>query len=437
MGICLALFILYESSPWGCDLSRVSNARWHSFLGAIAIVFSGCGEITTIKQAIQTELSTSAPESDAPSPVSGGSGAEEDSNFFNQQGANGYVFYGEYRPSGYSSGIKVCDYPGFANCRSDADGPAKGRAIWASSGLSPLSKVHRLRFEFQSNGYFSKNPGAHIAFGLRGRITKNAAGIPTAINGRGFLIGNVHGDPRNQDNPACGRRILQIESYFGDEDARKPANYGNDIFPASCTDSIFEDGKPYTVELYVSSSRQIGYKVFDSRNRLIHSYLMVDPTDFLDPNLDEWFVAHVFDTPVASSTGNWNFVVKNIVLSETEQAVGNFFLAPLMSYFIDSYRVPDGSIGRIFEQNIAVGEFAAVRKRVFGCATLASRTACDRPEQFRPMDLATDASFTKAGSRQVFIASPWDAFPKERYKVVLRLNPESSFKQATILIDTR
>lgn len=239
-----------------------------------------------------------------------------------------YIFYGKFNVNPNDpKGNQVCNFPSLNNCSTSANGKSRGALIEKNSGLDPKARLHKMTFDFQSNGFLAKNPAAHIAVGIRGRITEDLAGDPVAVNGRGFLIGHHAGggDPRNNNNPACLTNMLQVESYHGDISRIDPKIPANHIFSDTCTGSIFSEAVWYKLELYVSTDRKIGYRVLDQNSKLIRSFLISDPYNYLDPNIADFFLAHVFENDVLNPNGNWNFIIRDVKLIQSESNIEKYF----------------------------------------------------------------------------------------------------------------
>ena len=404
-------------------------------VGAMAVAFlpfQNCGQFSSVSQG---SLAGGAPlfsnQSTRP-------------NLTSSSAVSGYIFYGQYGVnSNDPMGNKVCEYPSLQNCLTNADGASYGAMGISSSGLSSSSRLHKISFEFQSNGFLSKNPSAHFAMGLRGRITKNASGTPIAVNGRGFIIGTLGADPRNHSNAACASNMLEVESYHGDISLTDPSKPANHVFSDTCTDSIFHESLWYKLELYVSSDRKIAYKVFDPQSNLVAAQVIQDPYDYLDPNLTGFFFGHVFESPITSPDGNWNIIVKNIQTSESESAIEDSFQAPLLNFSLASTRLVDNSLvsfNQIKNMGVFANPFSDVRSRIYGCANPVVRVdsglSCQAASDFRIINFSGDDSFVKVGSNLGILAAPILNYPADVYKLVLRTNPESTYNQVTIRIDS-
>lgn len=358
-------------------------------------------------------------------------------SYQNQKHISGFQFFSEYRANiNDVSGNRVCDYPSLKSCRSETDGPSRGTGIWGPSGLNSKAKLHRMRFDFISNKYFSNKPGGHIAFGIRGDLTLNSNGDPTSVYGRGFVIGNLSAASPNISNPACQFRIAQIESFFGN----------NQIFPETCSDSIFLDGRLYSLELLVSSDGKIGYKVYDDQKKQIYSSLIKDPNNNLNPNFTGWFSGHVLDGRVTSPEGNWNYIIKDIILDESNTVnIEDEFRKLTISTFINQITVPNDSVARAFLDEVSIGDFTNSRTRVFGCAgpIYNAKNDCQNISNFRVMYIQTDTTqiidetFKRVGSRIVIRHEILNNLPKDLYRLTLRLNPADTRSEIRFLIDSR
>lgn len=356
--------------------------------------------------------------------------------------AKSYQFSGEYKSSATDlSGIKFCRYPSLTDCRTDADGKSKGRSFFENTPLNPNTNLHIMKFEFISNGYLSKNRSAHFAVGLRGRVTQDANKDPIAINGRGFIIGYLGGHPANTANVACQTRHGEIETYHGDANLSDPAIPGNHLFAESCTDAVFQDGQLYKIEIYVSRDRKIGFKVFDGNSKIIHQYWKQDPTDYINLEFNQWFIGHVFDTAITSAAGNWNIIVQNIQFAESSASIESFFLQKMVAFQYGNQLVADNSVYQLPDvktTGLSLGEYPALRTRVYGCANPANLidngTSCQNPADFRAIEFSGDGSFEKVGTRLKIIAASIESFPANTYKLLLRPNPADAQNQNSIQI---
>ncbi len=353
----------------------------------------------------------------------------------------GYVFSGEYRASPTdNTGTKICDYPSGANCHSDAEGKSKGAMVTAESKLSPKSPVQKISFEFMSNGFLANNRDAHFAIGLRGNTTRDSKNDPIAVNGRGFIIGQLGSDGRNAGNLACSNDMAQIETYHGDIYLNNPANPANHIFQDTCSDPLFVENRWYRMELYVSRDRKIGYKIYDGSSTLLHSVLMQDPYDYISLDLNDWFMGYVFNTRVTSPAQNWKLTLNNISFSESNSNIESFFTEPLFSFYLGGIPIPDNtlvSLDEITNKTLGVGNFPSLRTRIYGCAGPAAAVdagACQRVDEFRVINRAGDASFVSVGNKLNVIPSSLASYPSNTYKLVLRANPGNSFKQITVRV---
>lgn len=354
--------------------------------------------------------------------------------------AEGYIFRGKYGVNPLDpKGRQVCDYPALTNCRTK-----EGDAVSQTTGLQPSSRLHVMGFDFQSNGFFSNNPNAHFAVGLRGHLTRDANKTPVAINGRGFIVGTLGSDARNNSNPACGKNMIETESYHGDAGLANPAIPYNHVFSDTCTDAVIAEGAWYHLELYVSADRKIGFKVFDEQSRLLHSNLMQDPYSYLGSESNDLFFGHVFGEDVTSPTTSWDLIVKNVRFSQIDAPIESYFQNTEMSFILGATALANNT-SLLSEQaknaGLYVGPFAPARTRFFACANKLDRVdagvSCLLAKDFRVVDFAGDESFTKAGASLRVLDGPLKDYPPDKYKLVIRLNPESSWNQATVQVDTR
>ena len=349
-----------------------------------------------------------------------------------------YAFVGEYRSSAADlSGIKICDYPSYANCKTDADGRSKGRSKFEAAPLSPSSNVQIMKFQFRSEGFLSNNLQSHFAMGLRGQITHDENQNPIGVNGRGFIIGYVGGRTENAGNQSCQTRHGQIESYYNDIGLTQPALGQNKVFAESCTDTIFEEQQTYNIEVYVSLDRKIGYKIYNSNNELLHQYLVQDPTNHISLGLNEWFIGHVFDTPVTSAQGNWKLIIQNIDFLESQLNIEEYFNSSIHGFTLGDTALANGQ-GVSYEgvQNyfLSLGDFSEQRTRVYGCANPVNSEACLSAANYRQIGFASDESFEKIGKRLRLKFESLAPYPAGTYELFIRLNPADSQNQYRVKI---
>src|SRR5690606_18585926 len=133
-----------------------------------------------------------------------------------------------------------------------------------------------MQFDFRSNGYLTKESGAHIPIALSGKWRNTNPTPPTPgagagyIVGRGIVIGAVSGHPQG-----CSvGRIVEIESF---------RQNGNALYPSSCSaggtnghNVVLNDYTTYHFVIYSSNTEYIEgqhynviYSLLDSSNNLI------------------------------------------------------------------------------------------------------------------------------------------------------------------------
>ncbi|MBC7540457.1 MAG: hypothetical protein H7281_16655 [Bacteriovorax sp.] len=226
--------------------------------------------------------------------------------------------------------IEVCKSElGTTKCSKDSDGPSMGRTAF---GLPVENKakdfIHRMSFTFKADNYFTSNPGGHFAFGLRGELRNTKQDSKEAgADGRGVIFGNIAGDKRNAGFAKCGNGIVEAESYSRDAFAKGLSPRANEIFPETCSGSIFQDNKYYKVEIDVTRNTYILYRLYDSSGKLLQkNYVKDQPSTRIDPGLVGWFIGHVFDVTtdqkdndgdgiVDNESSNWSFLIDNFRIS--------------------------------------------------------------------------------------------------------------------------
>lgn len=241
--------------------------------------------------------------------------------------SRGFIFYGKHEVAlqGFDkTGAQICDYPSLNNCHVNAEGRGRGASTIINSGLNPNSNVHAVSFQFYSDGFLTKNINSHFASGLRGTLFTDKDGNSIGVEGRGAILGNLWGIPKNQSNSACQGMMMQIESYFASQHLANKGP-GNDVFPASCSGAIFHEKTYYNMEVYVSRDNKIGYIVKDVNGVVLTKKLISDPYDLIDKNLTGFFIAHVFDIDINSKNDEWSFIIDKINFKESNSSIEGFF----------------------------------------------------------------------------------------------------------------
>lgn len=351
--------------------------------------------------------------------------------------------------SSSASGLRVCKFPSGV-CRTNADEGSGGASAYGDIPNSQNSFLHYMKFRFYSNGYFAKNPNGHIAFGLRGkRMRVEEYGDKAGVDGRGMIIGAIgYGYFYNKNNRACVERMAQIESFYRSAHVAKNAEYGNKIFPETCSDTIFEDNTWYTVELEVTSHKYIIYKVFNNSGKLIYKSYIYDQPNYLDPNLTTWFIGHVFETANATwSVRLENFEVGHIVNGDVFYPVKDFS-SPL-SFSINNVPV---SPEKARDYSIIVNKGARTqiklnhvynRTRLFGCASFrktktgVDNVDCQKPENYRIMTFTTESDWSYSGETYSLKDTFVNNYPTQFYTIYFRLNPQDYLTETSLSFELR
>lgn len=352
--------------------------------------------------------------------------------------------------SNSSSGLRVCKYPSGV-CRTNADEGSGGASAYGDIPNSQKSFLHYMKFRFYSNGYFAKNPDGHFAFGLRGkRMRVEEYGDKAGVDGRGMIIGAIgYGYFYNKNNKACVERMAQIESFYKTALNEKKAEFGNKIFPETCSDSVFEDHKWYSVELEVTSHQYILYKIFDSAGRIIYKSYLNDQPNYIDSNLTGWFIGHVFE----SKNTQWsvrleNFEVGHIVDGDVFYPVKGF-TSPL-TFSVNDVLVP---AEKMKDYSIIVHKSSSPRiklnnvhgrTRVYGCAnfrktkTSLDSVDCQNPDNYRIMTLnSTSDDWIYNGESYNLKETFVDSYPAQFYTIYFRLNPQDALTEVALSLELK
>lgn len=300
---------------------------------------------------------------------------------------------------------KVCFKPS-GYCRTNDDEHSGGQAAYELlSASTQFSKIHRMSFNFYSNGYFAQ-PDGHIAFGLRGRrYKKEEYGEKAGVDGRGIIIGKIGlGYFYNKNNPACVHNMAQVESYYASALHAKTSQYGNMIEPTTCSDTIFEDYKWYRIDIEVTSDKKILYQVFDANSNLLYATKYDDSSSPVPTGLTEWFAGHVFSVQnVDYSFKFTNFTVETdngeSLVEKTLNTLGKGM------YFSSKFGVANRETASNYSLKFNSDEDTRIkvhnifgRKRIFSCAsfkaTLNSTQSvdCSLAENYKEINFSTGVS---------------------------------------------
>ncbi len=161
---------------------------------------------------------------------------------------SGLIFKNEFKTDPLDlSGLSVCDFPEMSNCINDSSGSLRGQTRYWETGLDPSRSVHRLKFTLRSNGYFrsNQNSNSQILIGLRGRVAFNLERSPQGLNGRGVSIGS-----RISTNDTCLNQSAALQGFYDDAHSANSQLPASQLFSASCSDSVLQDGQDYHIEIY-------------------------------------------------------------------------------------------------------------------------------------------------------------------------------------------
>lgn len=343
-----------------------------------------------------------------------------------------------------SNGNQVCTFPS-GKCRTNQDAYSGGASLYGDIPGSSHSFIHFMKFRLYSNGYFAKNPDGHFAFGLRGQYLsyekyKEKAGH----DGKGLIFGAIgFGYAPNKNNPSCVTKMLQAESLFKSYQLQANIPNANNIFPTTCSDSILEDYKWYTVEIEVTSHHYIIYKVFDANGSLIHKNYYNDLPNYKDSNLTGWFIGHVF----GNENTEWSirmedFIVGHIPTGNVLYPVKDF--SPSIYISNNNMKIKHENsnnyslvINKNSPANIKLHNVVS-RTRVWGCAnfrktkTSSDNMDCNNWQNYREIKLSSDADWIYQGDKLVLRTDFLKSMPNQFYTVYFRLNPQDELSQVSM-----
>ncbi len=338
----------------------------------------------------------------------------------------------------------VCTYPS-GNCRTNAVEYSGGANLYGDIPGSAGSFIHYMRFKLYSNGYFSNNPNGHFAMGLRGQylspeIHKDKAGH----DGKGIIFGSIgQGYAPNKNNPSCVTKMLQAESWYKSYQIQNNFSSANNIFPTSCSDTILEDYKWYTIELEVTSHHYIIYKVYNSDGNLIQKSFYNDLPNYKDPNLTGWFIGHVFENQNAEwSLRMEDFQVGHIPSIDILYPVKDFTPSIYLSNNDVKISTENSNnfsivINKNLPSNIKLHNIAN-RSRVWGCANLrktktsSDNLDCRNWQNYREIKINGDADWIYQDGKLVLRGNYLNTIPNQFYTTYFRLNPQDEFSQVSI-----
>ena len=347
------------------------------------------------------------------------------------------------------NGLIVCKYPSNV-CRTNADEHSGGASAYGLIPNSADSFIHYMKFRFYSDGYFAKNPEGHIAFGLRGkRMRVEEYGDKAGVDGRGIIIGHIgYGYFYNNNNKACVDRMAQIESYYRSAKEAKKAEFGNKIFPTTCSDTIFEDNKWYSVEIEVTSHQYIIYRVYDASGNIIYKTYYNDQPNYLDPNLTEWFVGHVFE----SANTKWSvrledFEVGHIVNKDVFYPVKDFTPPLNFSTKFGATSASNSNNYSIILDKSSPSQIKLhninARKKLYGCAswrktkTGTDSVDCGKAENYREMIFSTETDWDINGDTLSLKESFIQTLPPNFYTIYFRMNPQDQLTQVSLSLELK
>lgn len=343
-----------------------------------------------------------------------------------------------------SSGNQVCTYPS-GKCRTNTDEYSGGASLYGDIPGSSGSFIHFMRFKLYSNGYFTNNPDGHFAFGMRGQYLsyekyKEKAGH----DGKGIIFGAIgYGYPPNKNNLSCVKKMLQAESWFKSYQLQNNFSSANNIFPTTCSDSILEDYKWYTVEIEVTSHHYIIYKVYNSNGNLIHKNYYNDLPNYKDPTLTGWFIGHVFENQSAEwSLRMEEFQIGHIPNGDILYPVKDFTPSIYLTNNDTKINRENGNnfsliINKNLPANIKLHNVIN-RSRVWGCAnfrktkTINDNIDCSNWQNYREIKINGDADWIYQGDKLALKVDFLKSIPNQFYTVYFRLNPQDELSQVSM-----
>lgn len=404
----------------------------------IALLFSGCIENKTNKKASPT---TQLSASQSTSAVVLGAIGSNTGEALPRKAVNTDTTI-EFKRSNNIN--KVCTYPS-GKCRTNDDEYSGGASLYGDVAGAGKSFIHYMKFKLYSNGYFSKNPDGHFAFGMRGQFFsyekyKEKAGH----DGKGIILGAIgFGYAPNKNNPTCVTRMLQAESWFRAYANKNNSPNANNIFPSTCSDTILEDYKWYSVEIEVTSHHYIIYKVFNSDGTLIYKNYYNDLPNLKEEGLTTWFIGHVFESKnVEWSLRLENFEVGHIAKGDPLYPVKDYAPAYYLSYNDKKITRENGSdysivINKNMPANIKVHNVLN-RQRLWGCANFRAtkygddNIDCNNWQNYREMKLKEEVDWSLKEDKFVLRSDYLKSIPNQFYTVYFRQNPQDELSQISM-----
>jgi hypothetical protein len=182
--------------------------------------------------------------------------------------------------------------------------------------------VHRVVFDFISNGYFQNNVDSHIAIVARCNTDAISSG---KVQGCGIVMGNVSDYPGGRGNPVFPS--AQIETFFAGLHGTDSLK-NNDLLPESSWSGTFVENKNYRIAVDVlygldrfSRTRYQIYDLDDDNKILKDTGYIVDGNIWYDPFKNGVVIGYVFGN-TSASTWTMNFSnIRSIVANLNEIVV--------------------------------------------------------------------------------------------------------------------
>ncbi|MDN5924539.1 MAG: hypothetical protein L0H70_06015 [Xanthomonadales bacterium] len=174
----------------------------------------------------------------------------------------------------------------------------------------PGMQAQVMHLRLRSHGFFSREPGAHLALGVTGAWHKDnpaTAANEALLAGRGVIIGNVsaalHG---------CTQApTVQIESF---------RLHGNRLYPASCSGAM-ADNTWYNLSIVATRDGRVAYWIssLDGSWRAHHG--VTDTTKHIPADLGGWWILHVFSNQHPQA--DWRIDIHDLQVQWLRQAPPN------------------------------------------------------------------------------------------------------------------
>jgi len=228
------------------------------------------------------------------------------------QGATTTRAYGTWQIVHKFGSSQIVSPEGITSAASAARNAAFGAdAFGIPTGNLPAGTTNmQLAFTFKSSGFFTSEPGAHIAVGTTANWQKaNVAGMGGFLEGRGIVLGNVEGAP---DGCTVGP-IVEIEPWRRPP-LTNPPTPDIKLYPSSCS-ALLSENTSYAVNIVADNVGDISYTLH-AGSHLISSSSIADSTNYITPGLGGWFMLFVFgDGDQTQADSSWTLTFSNVTVT--------------------------------------------------------------------------------------------------------------------------